>query len=289
MDEIDVQGLRVGYERAGSGPSLVLVHGFVGDGRSTWSSQLEALSDEFTVVAWDAPGAGRSSDPPQWFRLSDYADCLSGFVGALGLVRPHLIGLSFGAALVLEVFRRHPAVPQTMVLASAYAGWAGSLDPEAVADRLRVSLHNADLAPELFEQAMISSMFGPSAAEQAVARFGRQPACVQPRRLSVHGAFVGRGRPSRRAAEGQRAHAAALRRPGCPRTLEGRQRLALSHPRLTVGDHPRRRACQPGSKHQNASTGRYVPSCGRPPEMGDRHPRDRGSAIGRTPQHPWPE
>ena len=69
MDTIDVEGLRVAYERAGEGPNLVLLHGYVGDGPTTWRPQLEALSERFTVVAWDAPGAGRSSDPPEDFGM----------------------------------------------------------------------------------------------------------------------------------------------------------------------------------------------------------------------------
>src|SRR5437899_7194248 len=60
-------GLRIAYERAGNGPPLVLLHGFVGDGRE-WRRQVDGLSDQFTVVAWDAPGAGASSDPPESFR-----------------------------------------------------------------------------------------------------------------------------------------------------------------------------------------------------------------------------
>ena len=64
MEAIEVGGLRIAYERAGAGPPVVLLHGFVGDGRSTWQGQIADLSDEFTVVAWDGPGAGRSADPP---------------------------------------------------------------------------------------------------------------------------------------------------------------------------------------------------------------------------------
>ena len=41
--------------------------------------------------------------------MADYADCLFGFVTALGLTRPYVAGLSFGGALALELFRRHPA------------------------------------------------------------------------------------------------------------------------------------------------------------------------------------
>jgi pimeloyl-ACP methyl ester carboxylesterase len=88
MDQIEVAGLRIAYERAGAGPPLVLLHGYVGDGPTLWRRQLEALSDEFTVVAWDAPGAGGSSDPPESFGMAGYADCVAGFVDGLHLDRP---------------------------------------------------------------------------------------------------------------------------------------------------------------------------------------------------------
>jgi pimeloyl-ACP methyl ester carboxylesterase len=171
METVEIDGLTIAYERAGSGPPLVLSHGFVGDGVSTWSAQLDGLCDEFTVVAWDAPGAGRSTPPPDSFRIADYAGCLAGFVRALRLDRPHLAGLSFGAIVTLEMYRRHPAVPRTMVLAGAYAGWAGSLAPAAVTERLRVSLMLADLPPDEFAAAMLTSMFSEAAPAEAVARF----------------------------------------------------------------------------------------------------------------------
>jgi pimeloyl-ACP methyl ester carboxylesterase len=40
------------------------------------------LADEFTVVAWDEPGAGGSSDAPKNFRLADYAHCLAALIDA---------------------------------------------------------------------------------------------------------------------------------------------------------------------------------------------------------------
>jgi pimeloyl-ACP methyl ester carboxylesterase len=180
MDRVEVGGQQIAYERAGKGPPLVLVHGFVGDGISTWSGQISALSDEFTVVAWDAPGAGRSPAPPDWFRLPDYADCLVAFMRALGLDKPHLVGLSFGGALILEVFRRHPTMPRTLVLASAYAGWAGSLDPEEVDRRLGLSLRLADLPSEQLAAAMLPTMFSESAPPEAVARFAASVRSLDP-------------------------------------------------------------------------------------------------------------
>jgi pimeloyl-ACP methyl ester carboxylesterase len=124
VEAVEVGGFRIAFEREGHGPPLLLLHGFVGDGVGTWRYQLEMLSDEFTVVAWDAPGAGRSSAAPQSFRLSDYADCLSGFVNELKLTHPYVAGLSFGSVMALELFRRHRGLSK-LVLASAYAGWAG--------------------------------------------------------------------------------------------------------------------------------------------------------------------
>lgn len=143
MSEVDVSGLRIGYERRGTGPPLVLLHGGFGFDSRSWRRQIDALSDEYTVVAWDAPGCGSSSDPPSTFRLPDYADCLAGFIETLGLSRPHVLGLSFGGALAIQLFGRHPAVPRTVILAGAYAGWAGSLPSDEV-DR-RVSRLAADM------------------------------------------------------------------------------------------------------------------------------------------------
>lgn len=136
MSTVEVSGLRIGYERMGTGPPLLLLHGGFGFDSQSWRRQLEGLSDAFTVVAWDAPGCGQSSDPPAAFRMTDYADCLAGFVRAVGLSSPHVLGLSFGGALALQLFDRYPAVPRTLVLAGAYAGWSGSLPVDEVRRRV---------------------------------------------------------------------------------------------------------------------------------------------------------
>lgn len=154
---VEVGGLQIAYERVGSGPTLVLLHGYVGDGPTTWRQQLDGLSDEFTVVAWDAPGAGRSSDPPDEFGIDGYADCLAGFLQTLGLENACLVGLSFGSIVALAHQRRHAS--SALVLASAYAGWAGSLSPEVAKQRLRQALALADSTPEAFVDTLLPTMF----------------------------------------------------------------------------------------------------------------------------------
>lgn len=170
MQTIDAGGHRIAYEREGEGPPVVLLHGYVGD-RRMWRPQIEALSDEFSVVAWDAPGYGGSSDPPAPFQLSDLADCLAAFIDALDLGRPHIVGLSFGGGLALELYRRHSALPKTMVLASAYAGWAGSLPAEVVEERLQQALRLADLPPDLLVEDLIPTLFTDSAPTELVDEF----------------------------------------------------------------------------------------------------------------------
>ncbi|QBX55536.1 alpha/beta hydrolase [Nocardioides seonyuensis] len=134
-ETVEVDGLRLAYRRAGHGPTVMFVHGGIEDSRS-WTPQLDALSDEFTVIAWDEPGAGGSEDVPDGFRLSDYADCLAGMVRALVGSPTAVVGLSWGTTVILEMYRRHPAVVRSMVLADGYAGWRGSLGAEEADARL---------------------------------------------------------------------------------------------------------------------------------------------------------
>lgn len=168
---IEVEGLRIAYERAGTGPPLVLLHGYVGDGPTTWRLQVEGLCDEFTVVAWDAPGVGGSSDPPNSFGIAGYADCLAGFVDTLRLERPHVAGLSFGGALALEFYRRHSAIPATLILASAYAGWGGSLPADVAEKRLQQALLLANLSPLEFVDALLPTIFSEATAPESVDAF----------------------------------------------------------------------------------------------------------------------
>lgn len=142
MERVDVAGLRIAYQRTGAGPTVLLVHGGLADHRE-WTLQQE-LVDAFTLVAWDAPGCGESDDPPEQFRMADYADTLAAFVETIRVERPAVVGLSFGATLALELAHRHPTVPRALVLAGAYAGWAGSLERDEVDRRLASMLSALD-------------------------------------------------------------------------------------------------------------------------------------------------
>jgi pimeloyl-ACP methyl ester carboxylesterase len=135
VEVVQANGLEIAYQRVGKGPPLVLVHGATTDGR-LWQPQLAALSDAFTVVAWDEPGAGRSSDVPTEFGLTDYANCLATLIDALQLGPAHVAGLSWGGTVVLELYRHHPSLVATLILIDTYAGWKGSLPADEVRARV---------------------------------------------------------------------------------------------------------------------------------------------------------
>jgi pimeloyl-ACP methyl ester carboxylesterase len=84
-----------------------------------------------------------------------------------------VLGLSWGAVLALELWQGHPDVPASLVLASAYAGWAGSLPPEEVQRRIESVLRDldrplhdvaAEWAPTLLSPAATPSMVAASVA-----------------------------------------------------------------------------------------------------------------------------
>lgn len=146
LQTVEVRGRTLAYRRAGDGPPLLLLHGAWSDSREWWP-QLDGLAGSFDVVAWDAPGCGGSSDPPEDFTLDDYADAVAHLIDALSVGPVHLLGLSFGGGLALAVAHRHRPIVRSLVLASAYAGWAGSLPPDVVAERVARALAEADRPP----------------------------------------------------------------------------------------------------------------------------------------------
>jgi len=164
VEVVRANGLEIAYERVGQGPPLVFVHGAAEDGR-TWQPQLAALADEFTVVAWDEPGAGRSSDVPADFGLADYASCLAALIEGLALGPAHVAGLSWGGTVVQELYRHHPGLVATLICIDTYAGWKGSLPDEEVRARLAGTLQMLAAPAEDFDPAQPGLFAGDPPAE----------------------------------------------------------------------------------------------------------------------------
>jgi pimeloyl-ACP methyl ester carboxylesterase len=167
VHSVEALGLRVAYERRGEGPPVVLLHGGLSDHRE-WRLQ-HVLADEFTLIAWDAPGCGESDDPPESFRMPDYADTLADFLRAANVGSPCVVGLSFGSSLALELACRHPSVPRALVLVGAYAGWAGSLPAVEVARRLDTLLPALDGPREDLAASFVETLLTGGASDEVTA------------------------------------------------------------------------------------------------------------------------
>jgi pimeloyl-ACP methyl ester carboxylesterase len=169
MLRANVNGLSIAYQRAGSGPALILLHGFLLDSRM-WRPQIEALAEDFTVIAWDAPGAGQSDDPAETFGINDWADALARFLDTMSVERAHIVGLSWGGLVAQEFYRRHASRVLCLVLAGTYAGWRGSL-PESLCQQrlqgcLQDSLRPAREVVEKYLPGMFSKTVTPAVREE---------------------------------------------------------------------------------------------------------------------------
>ena len=112
-------GRTVGYDDAGRGPALVLLHAFPLD-RTMWAPQLAALADVARVVAPDLPGFGESS--PAAFTIDTAADFVSDLLTALDIPRAVVGGLSMGGYVALAFARRHADKLGGLILADTRAG-----------------------------------------------------------------------------------------------------------------------------------------------------------------------
>jgi pimeloyl-ACP methyl ester carboxylesterase len=180
---VRVNGLEIAYERAGEGPPLVLVHGAAADGRM-WQPQFAALADEFTVIAWDEPGAGRSSDVPRSYVLADYAGCLAGLIDALELGPAHVAGLSWGGTVVLELYRRRPELTSSLLLVDTYAGWKGSLSELEVRTRIEGVRRMLAADDHLFDPTLPGLFVGEPPAE-CVSLLETMAADVRPESMRI--------------------------------------------------------------------------------------------------------
>ncbi|HEX7022589.1 MAG TPA: alpha/beta hydrolase [Trueperaceae bacterium] len=121
MAGVEVDGVRIAYHEAGAGEPLVCIHGNFASGR--WFTEvLRAPPAGWRVLAPDLPNFGASGRLPGPISIDAYAGALAGFIGALGLERPVLLGHSLGGA-VAQASAAH-VDPRGMVLLSSPGPWS---------------------------------------------------------------------------------------------------------------------------------------------------------------------
>jgi pimeloyl-ACP methyl ester carboxylesterase len=119
MPQADVDGLTINYDVQGEGDPLLLIPYLAAD-HACYAFQLPAYTERFSCIAVDLIGSGESDKPEGPYSTPEYADQLSGFLGAIGVERAHVAGVSLGAAVATHLAARHPQRVRSLSLHSAW-------------------------------------------------------------------------------------------------------------------------------------------------------------------------
>jgi pimeloyl-ACP methyl ester carboxylesterase len=115
---------KISYREKGKGKTLLFLHGNLGSSRS-WAFQLEDFSKSYRVVAWDAPGYGRSDN--QAVNIDAYVEALAAFLDVVGGAPVALVGHSMGGSVGARFAALHPEKVTLLALSCSHPGYA---DPE---------------------------------------------------------------------------------------------------------------------------------------------------------------
>jgi pimeloyl-ACP methyl ester carboxylesterase len=119
--DVSANGIRLHIAELGSGPMVVLLHGF-GEFWWTWHHQMTALAGAgYRAVAVDLRGCGDSDKPPRGYDAWTLGGDVAGLIRSLGARKAHLVGHAWGGMLALTAASLHPRVVESVsVLGGAH-------------------------------------------------------------------------------------------------------------------------------------------------------------------------
>jgi pimeloyl-ACP methyl ester carboxylesterase len=124
MAYLDRDRVRIYYEDHGSGPAVLLSHGYSATSRM-WEGQVAALKDRYRVITWDMRGHGKSDSPSDQSKYSEEATCgdMAGILNALGIEKAVVGGLSLGGYMSLAFNVRYPQMVNALMLFDTGPGY----------------------------------------------------------------------------------------------------------------------------------------------------------------------
>ena len=118
MPMITLNGLDVFYETRGAGDPVLLIHG-LGSSTEDWEPQVDALARDFTVVAYDVRGHGRTGKPGGTYSVAQFASDAAELIRALRLAPVHVVGLSMGGMIAFQLAADHPELVRSLVIVNS--------------------------------------------------------------------------------------------------------------------------------------------------------------------------
>lgn len=165
--------IELSYERAGSGPSMLLIMGMSGT-FDHWDPRfIEDLRRDFDVIVYDHRGVGSSTRLQQGrLTIAQLAEDAANLLGALEVDSAHVLGISMGGMVAQELALTHSKRIETLILGCTYCGGEGSaLAGEEVMRKLGDGMSSGvrELAVRAAWEANVSPAF--AANEEAYERF----------------------------------------------------------------------------------------------------------------------
>jgi pimeloyl-ACP methyl ester carboxylesterase len=124
--EVVVFGQKINYVEAGSGPTVILLHG-LGGSTQAWGFNTSVLAEKYHVVVPDQIGFGKSDKPFVNYRIRTYVDFLDQFCKQLKIERATLVGNSMGGWIAAMFTAAFPDRVDKLVLVDS-AGYAPPKD-----------------------------------------------------------------------------------------------------------------------------------------------------------------
>jgi pimeloyl-ACP methyl ester carboxylesterase len=117
MAKLDRAGVKIHYEVHGSGPTLLLSHGYSSTCRM-WDGQIAALKDRYQVVVWDMRGHGDSDYPadPDLYSAALTVGDMAALLDVVGARTAIVAGLSLGGYMSLAFHAAHPDRVRALML-----------------------------------------------------------------------------------------------------------------------------------------------------------------------------
>jgi pimeloyl-ACP methyl ester carboxylesterase len=111
--------VKLNFVSRGQGAAIIFIHG-LGESLESWSEQVEHFGAEgFRAVALDLRGHGGSEAGEGRIEMEGFADDIFDVLGSLSIEKAHFCGLSMGALVVLEAYKRKPETFLSMTLVSS--------------------------------------------------------------------------------------------------------------------------------------------------------------------------
>lgn len=133
-----VEEAHVQYWSWGTGPPMVLLHGFGGDAHWQWAELAEELSSTYTVTAPDLVWFGGSASPRHDYTIQYQAEIMSGLLEQLGLDCVTVVGSSYGGFVALALAQEHPDRIGRLVLVDSPGPSLDRVEVAALKDRFHV-------------------------------------------------------------------------------------------------------------------------------------------------------